>query len=99
MLPEPPVDQLRYKTVQEVVSSCSSEPDVISKLKVTQEEILKLASDTVGQRDNPLWHQMRQGRVTASNFGVVLSAIRRNKYKKSFIIKHNLGTYNYFFFF
>ena len=35
---------------------------------------------TVGQRCNPLWCQMRRMRVTASNFGVVLSAIERNRY-------------------
>ena len=37
---------------------------------------MAIQAATVGQTDNKLWHLMRKGRLTASNFGCVLSAKR-----------------------
>ena len=54
---------------------------------------------TAGQRDSPLWCQLRKLRLTASNFGVVLSAVGRNKlnqnrYAQCTIIK--IGVYIFY---
>ncbi|KAJ8964298.1 hypothetical protein NQ317_000094 [Molorchus minor] len=38
-------------------------------LRKTPEEIIKVEQDTRGQSSNPLWHQERTFRITASNFG------------------------------
>ena len=51
---------------------------------------------TVGQRCNPLWCQLRRMRVTASNFGVVLSAIERNRYD---ILVEQMQSSKYFTFY
>lgn len=47
--------------------------------KMTAENIAKIALNTTGQRENGLWHKMRMGRVTASNFHAVISAVARNR--------------------
>ena len=41
---------------------------------LTQTRIEEIAHLTVGQRDNPLWLEMRKARLTASNFGRVWTA-------------------------
>ena len=45
---------------------------------------------TTGQRSNPAWHQARKGRLTASNFGVVLKAKRATPS----LIKRLFGEYD-----
>lgn len=49
-------------------------------MKISQQDILQLAAATTGQRNNALWHQMKLGRLTASNFGAVIAAVGRNRY-------------------
>ena len=39
----------------------------------------QVVSATLGQRSNCTWASIRKYRLTASNFGVVLSAIGRNR--------------------
>ena len=46
------------------------------KLKVEREIVNQISSLTVGQRNNPSWHLVRKGRLTASNFGSVINAKR-----------------------
>lgn len=46
------------------------------RVKISQDCIKEVALQTKGQRDNPLWHEVRRGRLTASNFGSVLNAKR-----------------------
>ena len=43
------------------------------------EEVRRVAVQTVGQRDNPLWCLARKHRITASNFGQVLHAVRTGR--------------------
>jgi len=43
-------------------------------MAITQERIQEIAKLTIGQRDNPLWHEYRKNRFTASQFGKILSA-------------------------
>ena len=45
--------------------------DLVEALAVTTNEIALIQSITVGQRDNLLWMDARQWRITASNFGRV----------------------------
>ena len=52
--------------------------------ELTREQIQYIAERTRGQRQNPLWHELRRCRLTASNFGLVLNAIsskRRMDYR------------------
>ena len=35
---------------------------------LTREKIVEIEQATVGQAENPLWHEIRKGRITASNF-------------------------------
>lgn len=81
LLQEEPIRrEVKWKTVQQVITSYSSKNDVLLNIKVTYEEILAIAEATIGQRHNPLWHEMRLGRITASNFGIVIAAVQRNRY-------------------
>lgn len=50
------------------------------KLLVGAEEIKKVAAATIGQRTNPMWAAVRKLRLTASNFGALLQAVRLNRY-------------------
>ena len=60
------------------------------KLKVEQEIENQISSLTVGQRNNPSWHLVRKGRLTASNFGSVINAKRVTPS----LIKRLLGEYD-----
>ena len=51
-----------------------------SALHVSSETIASVADLTTGQRKNPLWSMVRKLRLTASNFGITLGAISRNRY-------------------
>lgn len=65
-------------------------PKFQSQLKLTPEIIEKIAQQTVGQRDNAMWQKMRMGRITASNFHAVISAVARNRLA---LIRHNEKLY------
>lgn len=56
---------------------------LFTKLHINDSTILQLAKATTGQQKNPLWFHYRQHRLTASNFGKVLAACKRNKFPKS----------------
>jgi len=65
---------------------------LFEKVGMNDDDILKLASETIGQDLNTKWLVKRRYRITASNFGPVLSAINRNKYNPS-LFKKLIGTY------
>jgi len=60
---------------------------LFTKLHINDSTILQLVKDTTGQQKNPLWFHYRQHRLTASNFGIVLAACKRNKFPKSLFKK------------
>jgi hypothetical protein len=49
------------------------------QLVVSQEKATEIAFATVGQRENSLWAAVRKLRFTASNFGQILAAAKRNR--------------------
>ncbi|KAK5648177.1 hypothetical protein RI129_003069 [Pyrocoelia pectoralis] len=53
--------------------------NVVENFKTSSREIFEIAKLTCGQNQNPMWHQMRLGRLTASNFGAVLGAGQRER--------------------
>ncbi|KAK5642077.1 hypothetical protein RI129_008244 [Pyrocoelia pectoralis] len=54
-----------------------------NKVKLSEEKILQIFELTTGQSKNPLWLTVKKFRLTASNFGAVLNACRRNSYPPS----------------
>ena len=43
-------------------------------MAISQEHIREIERVTVGQAQNPLWHEYRKNRLTASQFGRALTA-------------------------
>ena len=73
--------------------------EFIEKIKVTKEQRLFVSETTKTQRKCQLWGQFRRLRLTGSNFGLVLGAIRRkiqkgHEYPPS-LFKALKGGYNY----
>lgn len=50
---------------------------------MSSDAIKKVAHKTIGQSKNENWLTWQKNRITASNFGVVLAAISKNKYPPS----------------
>jgi hypothetical protein len=100
MSPEPePVQPFPISTMEEIIFSdefllIHGIDDQISfvmeKVKVNDPVIDAVQNLTVGQRNNPLWHLVRKGRLTASNFGCVLNAKRATPS----LVKRLLGEYD-----
>lgn len=62
-------------------------------LILSEEVITNTALATKGQRNNPMWSIIRKNRITASNFGAVLSTKRRQitiSLKKRLMSSYNL---------
>ena len=60
------------------------------KLKIEKEIVKQISSLTVSQGNNPSWHLVRKGHLTASNFGSVINAKRVTPS----LIKRLLGEYD-----
>ncbi|KAG5277758.1 hypothetical protein AALO_G00091050 [Alosa alosa] len=73
--PEPRPQQQALPTVAQLVREFKGQgmERVLAALELTEEQCLAIQTATVGQRNNPEWQRHRQGRLTASNFGAVLS--------------------------
>ena len=68
--------------------------DLVQALKPTAEEVELVQCMSIGQRNNPLWLDARQWRVTSSNFGKVCNRISGQPYPPS-LVKSLLGDYGY----
>lgn len=94
--PEPssvPLVELEDILRSEEFEKCSDKQQyLLDKVSINNDDIVKLALNTVGQDLNSLWLVKRRYRITASNFGPVLCAINRNKYPPS-LFKRLVGTY------
>lgn len=76
----------------EFENATDREQYLLSKVRMSEEEIKSLASQTIGQHLNSIWLIKRRYRITASNFGLILNAIERNRYPLS-LFKKLVGTY------
>ena len=61
-----------------------------ASISICAEDLSKVSQLTIGQRDNPQWHVVRKGRLTASTFGSVLNA----KQVTTSLLKQIVGAYN-----
>lgn len=55
---------------------------IVPKHYISDNIILHIADETIGQNKNPLWFNYRKNQLTASKFGEILAACRKNKYSK-----------------
>lgn len=66
---------------------------IIEKMKLSDNEIMEIFNKTVGQRSNSLWGVYRKGRITSSNFGLLLKGIQNGSVPTS-TLKALKGEYN-----
>lgn len=66
--------------------------DLIHTLEPTDEEVQLIQEMSVRQRNNPVWFDARQWRITSSNFGRVCNRQFRQLYPQS-LVKTILGDY------
>ena len=83
-----PLDKLCEICADRDVNVC----DLVEALKPTAEDVQLIQSMSVGQRNNPLWLDARQWRVTSSNFGRVCNRKFQHSYPPS-LLKIVLGDY------
>ena len=62
---------------------------LLGKLQITPELQTQIHQATIGQRQNPTWLLLRKGRLTASNFGVVLNSQRITQSLVNRLVTHN----------
>lgn len=55
------------------------------QLIVSPEKVIQTAFQTTGQRENAVWAAIRKLRFTASNFGNIIAAAKRNRYIHSYL--------------
>ena len=73
--PEQPSNPLAPLLIEDLIEEFIQDRDsIVSKAKVTKEQILWLADQTKGQQNNALWGRYRILRFTGSNFGDVIKA-------------------------
>ena len=83
-----PIDKLSHKDISEITVD-----DLIKALEVTPQEVALIQEMTTGQKENPLWMDARQWRVTTSNFGRVCNRRRDPGFFPSSLVKLCLGDY------
>ncbi|KAL4153009.1 hypothetical protein QTP88_000842 [Uroleucon formosanum] len=88
--PEPgfiPVVELEDIRSSEFEQSNDKQQYLFEKVSMIDDDILKLASETIGQDLNSKWLVKRRYRIIASNFGPVLSTINRKENEKQGILE------------
>ena len=97
--PSPVSARLPIPTIEEIIFSeeflktrgLQEQLDcLVRRCRISSKDIVKISDLTVRQRDNPSRHLARKGRLTASNFGVVLKAKRVTPS----LLKRLLGEYD-----
>lgn len=76
--PVPLIEDLLMST--EYISSEDPNTWLRKNLILSPEMILEAAFISSGQRENALWAAIRKLRFTASNFGQIIGAAKRNRY-------------------
>eukprot|EP00795_Rhopilema_esculentum_P005378 gene5378-553_t len=72
LLPITPVEDIIVSS--EFINHNNQREYLVKRLEITAEQRLKVNQVTIKQQENPSWHILRKGRLTASNFGSVLKA-------------------------
>ncbi|WAR25044.1 hypothetical protein MAR_010748 [Mya arenaria] len=99
LLEEPKPPQVPLPLIEDVLVSAgyhsSEDPRTYfgRSLVLSQEKITQLAFMTTGRRENSLWAAARKLRFTASNFGQIIAASKRNRLCAS-LKKRLLSAYN-----
>ncbi|WAR07864.1 hypothetical protein MAR_017822, partial [Mya arenaria] len=99
LLEEPKPPQLPLPLIEDVLVSpgylSSQDPSTYFRrsLVLSQQKITQIAFMTTGQRENSLWAAARKLRFTASNFGQIIAASKRNRLCAS-LKKRLLSAYN-----
>ncbi|XP_052764770.1 uncharacterized protein LOC128206399 [Mya arenaria] len=99
LLEEPKPPQLPLPLIEDVLLSpgylSSQDPRTYFRrsLVLSQEKITQIAFMTTGQRENSLWAAARKLQFTASNFGQIIAASKRNRLCAS-LKKRLLSAYN-----
>jgi hypothetical protein len=89
LAPEPEPVVLPVPTAEEILSSQAYAQSsnklnhFVTSLAVPIDKIPLIAAITAGQRDNVYWGCYRKHRLTSSQFGRVLAAVRRGQYPPS----------------
>ena len=90
-LPMPSIEEIMYSDEFLRARGIQEQLDcLVHSSKLDEQKIVRISEITVGQRNNPVWHIARRGRLTASNFGSVLNAKRVTPS----LLKRLLGEYN-----
>ncbi|XP_062617782.1 uncharacterized protein LOC134279405 [Saccostrea cucullata] len=96
---EPPAPKVDVPCVEDLLltegytSATNKVQWLKTNLRVSKQQTEQVAQMTCGQRTNYLWALVKKNRLTASNFGVVLSAIRRQRFPPS-LYKQIFSSYN-----
>ena len=61
---------------EEFVGHMGKSSYVVGKLTIFEDQRMATYNATIGQRDNPSWHIVHKGRLTANTFGMVLNCKR-----------------------
>ena len=95
--PEPPVAGLPDRTIDTVlgdeqfITSDNQLGCFLKMVELSEQQIVAVAHQTRGQHDNPLWGMFRKGRITASNFGPVISSCNSGRTPSNSLLKTLLG--------
>ncbi|XP_048732557.1 uncharacterized protein LOC130053051 [Ostrea edulis] len=89
--PVPTVEDLI--TCQEYLEAKEPLPWLRQQLAVSPDKVIHTAFLTTGQRENAVWAAVRKLRFTASNFGQIIAATKRNRLTNS-LKKRLLSAYN-----
>lgn len=74
----PSIDDIIFSV--EYLETSDKKKYVIEKCCITESQVKLVLEKTVGQANNENWLITRKNRITASNFGAILAAVRRNRY-------------------
>jgi hypothetical protein len=67
-------------TSKDYIAADDSKTWLRKSLILSPEKIMEAAFISTGQRENTLWAAIRKFRFTASNFGQIIGAAKRNRY-------------------
>ena len=69
--------------------------DLVESLQLTPVEVELIQTMTIGQRENQLWMDARQWRITASNFGTEYNCQHKPGHYPSSLLKLVMGDYGH----